>query len=133
MEIELASLIDAITLLARFIPNSLVRIAYRSPTAARWMTAWLQKAIAPREGVQFVTIVTGPLARFPFIVDLPRQKYFWFGTFEPWVQEALIRHFRPGTCCAQCRPADEYDAAQAIGGNSMIAWAFLNFFQHRMQ
>ena len=42
-------------------------------------------------------IVTGPLRGLRFYVDLPRHEYFWFGTFEPGVQQAICKQLRPGS------------------------------------
>jgi len=47
-------------------------------------------------------------------LDLKREKYLWLGTYEPWVQEAIKQHLRPGDWA--------WDVGAYIGYHSLLMW-----------
>jgi FkbM family methyltransferase len=80
---------------AGLVPRGLALHLYRWPPVATTVRAVLN-AVLPA-GLHEVNVVGGPLARARLTLDLKREKYLWLGTYESPVQEAILRHLKPGT------------------------------------
>jgi FkbM family methyltransferase len=79
------------------LPDTAIRKICRSPRLAHWVVALANYACDGELQLGPLAIVTGPLRGHTFYVELPRQKYFWLGTFEPWVQQAICEQLRAGS------------------------------------
>lgn len=84
----------SIGLVVRFVPRRLALSAFGFPLLARAVTILLNTILA--EGLQEVGVASGPIAGSRLRVDIKKHKYFWLGTYEPWVQEAILRYLQPG-------------------------------------
>ena len=84
----------ALGFVARLIPRRVALALYRVAPLARAVRA-LVNMTAP-SGYHEVRVIHGPLAGCRLCLDLKLEKYLWLGTYEPWVQDALVRHLTPG-------------------------------------
>ncbi len=89
-------LVEAIGLAARLLPEWTVRNICQRPGLATRAIELLDKAVSGIESSQDVRVAAGLIAGLRLQVDLRRQKYFWMGTYEPWIQDAIRTHARPG-------------------------------------
>jgi FkbM family methyltransferase len=91
--------VKAVAIGARLVPRGVAMAVYRIPLLAtairRVLNASLTTA-SESEPLQLVEVVHGPLRGARFMLDLSKEKYFWLGTFEPWVQNAIAAHLRAG-------------------------------------
>lgn len=76
------------------VPRRLMLGVYSIPGVARTLRAFLN-ALVPN-GMQGVRVVAGPLAGARLVLNLKREKYLWLGTYEPWVQDVILRHCQRG-------------------------------------
>ncbi len=81
-------------LVAHLVPHRLALAILDLPPLARAVIRLLN-TILP-EGLQQVNVASGAIAGSRLLLDPRKQKYFWLGTYEPWVQEAILRHLEPG-------------------------------------
>jgi len=77
-----------------FSPQAIQSI-WSNPTAAQTAVKILSWLIEDIEGLSEISIATGPITGLRMEVELKRQKYFWMGTYEPWTQDAILKHWRP--------------------------------------
>lgn len=80
----------------RLVPRRLALGLYGVRPLAQLLRSALNSLV--RDGLQEVEVPVGPLAGARLVLDLKCEKYLWLGTYEPWVQEAIRRHLRPGGC-----------------------------------
>lgn len=96
--------------------------------AARWMPAWLKKAVyrsgplarlirrtlnrAAPTGLSVVTVAAGGLQGATLELNLQTEKDYWLGTYEPELQRALRDWVRPGQVV--------YDVGANIGYVSLL-------------
>lgn len=107
------SLVLNLTASARqILPDRLVLSLYTHPHLAGFLRRVLNR-FAP-EGVRPVRIAGGGLQGLRMELDLKREKYLWLGTYEPWVQEAMSRHLRPGDWT--------WDVGAYIGYHALFLW-----------
>lgn len=77
----------------RILPRGGVTLVQRSPAASRLRR--MLSAAAP-DGVRCVDVCGGQLKGAAMFVDLSCEKYYWLGTHEEAVQEALVSSVRRG-------------------------------------
>jgi FkbM family methyltransferase len=92
--------VKGIGFIAGLLPRGVALALYRFPPLATAMRKVLNASLksAGDEPLQLVEVVHGPLRGARFMLDLRLEKYFWLGTYEPWVQKAIATHLRPGMC-----------------------------------
>lgn len=86
--------VRCVGLTGRLLPKCFLNTLYERPKAAQMIIKFLNRIVD--ESIQEVVIVTGPIAGLKLFINLRKQKYFWMGTYEPWVQEAIVQYLRPG-------------------------------------
>ncbi len=84
--------IKLVSIVARVLPKYFVRRIYQDEEWAQRIIIALERLVGGTEGPSRVRIAIGAAANLSFVADLQRQKYFWIGTFEPWVQDAIVRY-----------------------------------------
>jgi FkbM family methyltransferase len=88
---------ETLSLAAGRLSDAAIDKICRSPRLARGAVALANRAFDGKLQRGTRAIVAGPLRDHQFYVELPRQKYFWLGSFEPWVQQAIVEQLRPGS------------------------------------
>lgn len=86
-------LIDAISSTARLLPAAAVRWLYSNPSASRHVINTLNFVLTGQTGYRKAHIATGHMAGLRMLLEMKRQKYFWMGTYEPWIQDAIVGHY----------------------------------------
>jgi FkbM family methyltransferase len=79
---------------ARAVPRRVALRIRRSSGLTRVVRGTIN-AVAPPD-FQEVEVASGPLAGARMLLDLKREKGFWAGTYEPWVQQAIEDHLPAG-------------------------------------
>lgn len=85
---------------------------YGNPRLAGLLRSTLNVFAPP--GVQIVEVAGGPLRGVRLELNLKLEKYFWLGTYEPWVQEAIARYLRGGDWA--------WDVGAFIGYHTLFMW-----------
>lgn len=70
-------------------------------------------AFAP-SGPRTIEVAAGPLRGVRLELNLKLEKYFWLGTYEPWVQEAIARYLQRGDWA--------WDVGAFIGYHTLFMW-----------
>lgn len=96
---------------ARFLPQRAIDNIIKSPSKSARAIGLLDR-FAPTGDDEVVFVGTGPIAGLRMRLEPKRQKYFWMGTFEPWVQEALRRHWRS--------PMQMWDIGAFVGYHTLV-------------
>lgn len=96
----------------RLLPDRWVLHLYGRPHLAGLLRRLLNASAGP--GVQIVEVAAGPLQGVRLELNLQLQKYFWLGTYEPWVQDAIARYLRPGDWA--------WDVGAYIGYHTLLMW-----------
>jgi FkbM family methyltransferase len=103
---------DIIPLILRLLPHRVLLGIYRFPKVAR-AARMMMNAVIP-SGFREVGVVKGPLRGTRLMLDLQSEKYLWLGTFEPWVQKAILRHLSRGDW--------SWDVGAYIGYHTLLMW-----------
>lgn len=90
----MSRIVMAIGFAVRMVPRRFVLGIYGIAPMARMLRTFLNVLVPT--GMQEVKISAGPLAGARLVFDLSCEKYLWLGTYEPWVQEAILRYCLPG-------------------------------------
>jgi FkbM family methyltransferase len=74
--------------------RSTIQSLYRVP----WLASAVRSAVnlVVPDRLQEVRVAGGPLRGARLVVNLRAGKYWWLGTYEPWIQELLVDTLRPG-------------------------------------
>ncbi len=96
----------------RMLPDRWILGLYGHPHLAGLLRSTLNVFAPP--GVQTVEVPAGPLRGVRLELNLKLEKYLWLGTYEPWVQEAIVRHLRPGDWA--------WDVGAYVGYHALLMW-----------
>lgn len=88
------ALVSVLGFVAGLVPPRVGLGVYRVPWLARTIRSLLNVSVPP--GLQEVRVVSGPLSGARLLLDLTCEKYLWLGTYEPWVQMAIVQHLPAG-------------------------------------
>jgi FkbM family methyltransferase len=88
---------ETLSVAAGRLSDTAIRKICRSPRLAHRVVALANHAFDGELQCGPLAIASGPLRGHKFYVELPRQKYFWLGTFELWVQRAICEHLSTGS------------------------------------
>jgi FkbM family methyltransferase len=102
--------LNSARLAARWLPQSVKQSLYRHSNLAQLIRRRLNQA-APT-GLTKVEIAAGEAAGLTFMLDLQSEKDYWLGTYEPFLQDALVKLVKPGMVA--------YDVGANIGYLSLI-------------
>jgi len=79
---------------ARAVPRSVALRVRRSAGLTRIVRGTLN-AVVPAD-LEQVEVAAGPVAGARMLLDLRREKSYWAGTYEPWVQDSVVEVLRDG-------------------------------------
>lgn len=86
--------LKAIELVLHLIPYHVLTKACSNPSLAPIIIKFLDGILL--EESQDATVTNGPIAGSKLILNIKKHKYFWLGTYEPWVQKAISQYLQPG-------------------------------------
>jgi FkbM family methyltransferase len=79
---------------SRVLPEPLKRTIYRSSFLSNLIRSHLN--LSAPSGLTEVFVASGALKGARLVLDLKSEKYYWLGTYEPEVQEAVKEFVKPG-------------------------------------